>query len=1219
MFRDRTIATILIVMAAALPLPAQTIPSNGASQPAPIPESSDPIVHLPTSQLPTFQLPKPGSSELRKIKVDPSQASSLATKLSLRFRDVPGITITPDVTQGQLIVLAPPAVHAEIVDSLDVFAKNMPKADQVRLSLKNTSSAIFEKLIIEMSSRPLATTTRSGGNVVVLNLAVAGLPSTSIEIDRNRSEVVISAPQDQITAWRQAVAFIDQSPLSSEHSIRMVRIERSGPAPIQRAVRLLGLADGSTDNTQTADTHQPKWRKPRVVARTVAFPQQGDAAGGNAAGNGGGDAKAQSPADNAEGETVPGAGLFGDVQIEFVPQIGQVIIKGSQKDIDRVREVIRQIEEQSEVTKPDVQVVQLQHVDSTALAALLKQIYDDVLSARQGQVSVTALDTPNALLLIGRTEAIGGVMDLIKKLDVASDESSRLRVYRLQHASASDAEETIRDFFVAKPGEDDDDRPGLGTRVRVEADYRTNSLIVQASPRDLEEVSKLIKDLDVLETPAESQLKVIPLSNASAETLAEVITEAIAGEGASVEDLTTPSSTLSILSVDSEAGTLLKSGALLGAVVTADLNSNSLVVRAPATSMPLISELVRQLDKAPGVESLVKVFTIENGDAVQLSTSLTDLFGDNASTEGTSVGAGNLGGLPPATANGESSLVPLRFSTDQRSNSIIASGSAEDLEVVESILLRLDTAGFAERITEVVWLRHQSSNEIAIALETYIQQRTQTSRNIQQFQQGLSAYDLVDRDLIVVSEPITNSLLISVSPRLYEDVRRLIDQMDRRQPMVMIKVLIAEVNLDDGFEIGGEVGLQDSLLFNRSVANSAIAGIPATPNNSGFGFNNNGSPNLVQANRDNVASRGVSTFGLGTASDSFGYGGFVLSAASESVSLLFRTLQNADRLQILSRPQVMTLDNTEALVQVGRTIARVTGIQNNGVNGSQVATQDVEVGLILRVRPRVGSDGLIVLDIDATRSERDPTSGTAIPTGDGGIVQVDDIIRTTAQSVIAAYSGQTVVFGGLIQKSRQNTSRRVPYLADIPLIGVMFKFDREVERRTELLVVMTPQLVTGEEDLEYIKQVESSRMSWCLADVVEMNGDVGLSGGYGLWGPATGATIYPDVQPTIDSFENCMPQDSSITYPIENDPYQTPAIDATEFQNAIPESSVPQSSVPQASVPDAVPSPPFTKADGPVTRTRSKVRVATFKSLLSQPSAVKQASGIDSEGLIISE
>ena len=75
-----------------------------------------------------------------------------------------------------------------------------------------------------------------------------------------------------------------------------------------------------------------------------------------------------------------------------------------------------------------------------------------------------------------------------------------------------------------------------------------------------------------------------------------------------------------------------------------------------------------------------------------------------------------------------------------------------------------------------------------------------------------------------------------------------------------------------------------------------------------------------------------------------------------------------------------------------------------------------------------------------------------------------------------------------------------------------------LNRRSELLVIMTPMLVNGDEDLEYVKQVESSRMSYCLADVVEMHGDVGLSGGYGLWGPAVGPVIYPDLHPTIDQF-----------------------------------------------------------------------------------------------------
>ena len=76
---------------------------------------------------------------------------------------------------------------------------------------------------------------------------------------------------------------------------------------------------------------------------------------------------------------------------------------------------------------------------------------------------------------------------------------------------------------------------------------------------------------------------------------------------------------------------------MLSGVVTADTGGNAIVVRAPATSMPLIGELIRQLDQAPGIESLVKVFTIENGDALQLTTALQTLFGDDSATQGTSV------------------------------------------------------------------------------------------------------------------------------------------------------------------------------------------------------------------------------------------------------------------------------------------------------------------------------------------------------------------------------------------------------------------------------------------------------------------------------------------------------------------------------------------------------------------------------------------------------
>ena len=442
----------------------------------------------------------------------------------------------------------------------------------------------------------------------------------------------------------------------------------------------------------------------------------------------------------------------------------------------------------------------------------------------------------------------------------------------------------------------------------------------------------------------------------------------------------------------------------------------------------------------------------------------------------------------------------------------------------------------------------------------------------------------------MVSEPITNSLLISVSPRLYEDVRRLIDQLDRRQPMVLIKVVLAEVSLGDTFEIGGEFGLQDSLVFDRQIASSAL-GTPAA--NPGFNFNGAGQQSFDATNNiigntfrsGTVAPRALSTFGLGTTSAADGFGGLVLSAASDSVSALFRTLQSANRLQVLSRPHVMTLDNRPGFVQVGRLVARVTDVINNGISGTQVVTQDIEVGLILRVTPRVGSDGLIIMDIDATRSEVDATSGTPIPVasdGGTGSVLINDIIQTTAQSTIAAYSGQTVIFGGLIQKTRENISRRVPYLSNIPYLGNMFKFDRETETRSETLIVMTPTLVLSDQDLDYVKSVESSRMSWCLADVVEMHGDEGLSGGYGLWGPAVGHTIYPDMQPTVDDFSVPMAYPGMETVPSQAMPTLAPetesvlspgVIDGGFMMESPPVMNAPATSAPAPLAPAAQPTP----------------------------------------------
>ena len=104
----------------------------------------------------------------------------------------------------------------------------------------------------------------------------------------------------------------------------------------------------------------------------------------------------------------------------------------------------------------------------------------------------------------------------------------------------------------------------------------------------------------------------------------------------------------------------------------------------------------------------------------------------------------------------------------------------------------------------------------------------------------------------------------------------------------------------------------------------------------------------------------------------------------------------------------MTADNFESIINVGRQIARFRGsvVTNNNVTQN---IEDVTVGLTLRIRPRVGADGVITVEVDVTRSDRDQGNGTVVPDGAGGTVLIEDIIDTTAQSTLTVYNGQTVI------------------------------------------------------------------------------------------------------------------------------------------------------------------------------------------------------------------
>jgi hypothetical protein len=216
----------------------------------------------------------------------------------------------------------------------------------------------------------------------------------------------------------------------------------------------------------------------------------------------------------------------------------------------------------------------------------------------------------------------------------------------------------------------------------------------------------------------------------------------------------------------------------------------------------------------------------------------------------------------------------------------------------------------------------------------------------------------------------------------------------------------------------------------------------------------------------------------------------------------------------------MTLDNQSAYIQVGKRVPRIVGSRfDNRISQNTIELEPI--GLILAVTPRISPDGAVTMEIDAEKSEMGAEQdGVPVTVSGDQVIRSPSFTVTRAQTTVSAQDGQTVVLGGLISKNKTTIHRRVPGLASIPILGNIFRYDLEIEKRTELLIILTPHVIQNEEQMEQMKQLESSRIHWCLADVTEMFGDTGL---YDIAddslndGAAT--VIYPDDNPTEASPE----------------------------------------------------------------------------------------------------
>ncbi len=1049
-------------------------------------------------------------------------------------------------------------------------------------------------------------------------------PRFTIGVDHDNDLLVVDGSPAAITGVRKLIAKLDVASTNDDRSVRMIASNhnvRQVAQALRPAVKQLvqNNQDAAGDDLESDDAKTPaKTPLKKGTAKTKAAQKPAKAKAKDSTAKSPSkqpasedDAEMPKPSDKQSPPPMVG-GLKGDVNVEALDDLGVLILRGNEADVEAVMNIIQQIEKLSAGSSPDIHVRMLKHVDSESLAELLTSVYERLNRSRgrerdvTQQVSVIAIGKPNSVMVLASQNDIEAVDELIDKLDQPVDPTNEFEVFRLRHAVASQMLTAIENFFgggttggagqtQAQGTTTSRTTGGLRGRVKAISDSRTNSVIVQAKPRDLEEVRRLIDELDQVGSQAVNKIKLIPLKNALADEIAELLNLAIqsaispptqarsnqtggggggfqgggAGQGQVDQKLReAKSAVLQFLESDENGENMIESGILADIRINADARTNSLIVTAPEESLALVEALVRRFDKPSSMVAEIKHFMLKNADASSVVKMLNELFNNQTQQQGGQRGGNQQQqqiGLQLAGAEDASSqLIPLKFSTDIRTNSIIAVGGAEALSVVEAIILRLDSSEVRQRQSSVYRLKNSPAQEVGNAITLFLQgQRDLANTGNQDL---ISDVEQLERQIIVVAEPNSNSLLISATPRYFKDIMEMVTRIDAAKAEVMIQALLVEVTLDNTDEFGVELGFQDSLLFNRSIINAAdITTISTTSTQAGqpqvttqniisqagtpgFLFNslNPLGNNIGSKGSDPnaIGSQGLSNFGVGRSSTNAGFGGLVLSAGSESVNVLLRALSASRRLEILSRPQIRTLDSQTGTINVGQIVPVVNGITASGVAGNVVpqVLRD-PAGIILEVTPRITPDDRIVMQVHAERSSYNLTSNAGVTlTTDGQGREIKAPVKdiSTALTTISVANEQTIVVGGLIQKTDDLITRKVPWLGDLPILGNVFRFDAHLCKRTELLIFLTPRIIKTNSVSEIIKQIEAERLHYTEEEAEALHGPLFSAPAAAMEAPIDGSTV-----PTYGPGELWLPpspQDSAPLSPQGNKTSAAPRI-----------------------------------------------------------------------------
>jgi len=297
--------------------------------------------------------------------------------------------------------------------------------------------------------------------------------------------------------------------------------------------------------------------------------------------------------------------------------------------------------------------------------------------------------------------------------------------------------------------------------------------------------------------------------------------------------------------------------------------------------------------------------------------------------------------------------------------------------------------------------------------------------------------------LSIIANKETNSLIINASGEEYKEILRIIKQLDVVRPQILVEAMIVEVDVESSWGFGIDWTLGGQQGTNIVGGSSIMNGVPSYTLPSGI------------TDKTMAVPLKASTMTLGYLSDT----------SVLSFMLINATGQDKD-INILSTPHILTLDNHEAEFNVGEEIAVPTNSRLDTNNNVYYTFEYKPVGLKLKLTPHITTGEKITVELFV---EVNSVLGTTTTTSTNTVIP-PDLAKRDIKTKISIKDGATIVVGGLMRNESSENETKVPLLGDIPLLGWFFKYKTQESKKTNLLVFITPRVVTDPEKIKEITE-----------------------------------------------------------------------------------------------------------------------------------------------------